>query len=112
MTPIRKQIFAACLLLYFGLMAGFLLGRGARPTGLEIRRSLHLGWIEVYRGGELESEWGQGKDAELWGWLDKLLREDPSLYDPKIAPAPDAPPSPDSAPPGRGPRLFHQVRMP
>jgi hypothetical protein len=108
----RKQLFFAAILVYVAMGAGFLLGRGARPTGLEIRRSLHPGWIEVYRGGELESEWGQQKDAALWNWLDKLLREDPGLYEPHSAPAPDAPPTPDTAPPGRGPRLFHQARLP
>ncbi len=63
------------------LVTGFFLGRASvRPTGLEIRRG-QPGWVEVWRNGKLESEWGKWKDRELWGWLDKLLREDDSLYD-------------------------------
>lgn len=63
------------------LAVGFFLGRASvRPDGLTIRRG-SPGWIEVWRGGNLESEWGKWKDKELWGWLDKLLREDDSLYD-------------------------------
>jgi hypothetical protein len=65
-----------------------------------IKRSPTPGWVEVWRAGELESEWHREKDADLWRWLDRLLREDPSLYDP---PAPGEPPH------GRGP-VLQQVR--
>src|SRR5262245_23651809 len=53
-------------------------------------------WIEVWHGSELTAEWHQTKDAELWGWLDKVLRDDPSLY---------GAPTPANPSPGRGPVL-------
>jgi hypothetical protein len=108
------------------LLLTFLLGRlTAVPfrgveQHIEVRRAAE-GWIEVYRNGKLESEWGEHKDVELWGWLDKLLREDPSLYDPPApraappkaaAPTPDTSPSPETAPHGRGPTLFDQASVP
>jgi hypothetical protein len=58
MSPIRKQIAVGCVLLYAALLWGWFLGRGARSASVEIRRSPTPGWIEVYRGGKLESEWG------------------------------------------------------
>jgi hypothetical protein len=92
-----RQRAAAAVIVLLALVAAFALGRASvPPPGLEIRRGPVPPWIEVYQNGELVSEWHQTKDAELWRWLDMLLREDPTLYDP---PAPGEPPR------GRGPRL-------
>src|SRR4051812_48914538 len=63
---------------------------------ITIRRSPTPGWVEVWRGPELESEWGAQKDSELWRWLDMLLREAPELY---------VPAHPGEPPHGRGPAL-------
>jgi hypothetical protein len=67
-----------------------------RAGALVIRREAN-GWIGVWRGDVLESEWHRDKDPELWQWLDKLLREDGSLYDrpqPSVRPRQPEPPLP------------------
>ena len=46
----------------------------AWQDGLVIRYSPTPGWIEVWRDGELESEW-QPRDGEIYGVLDELLED-------------------------------------
>jgi hypothetical protein len=101
----RRMIGGAALLLYVGTLWGWFLGRGAgAAAGVEIRRSPTRGWIEIYRGGKLESEWNELRDPDVWQPLDRIYRNDPSLY---LSPAPDR------ALRGRGPVLGHQeARLP
>jgi len=83
------------------VVAVFFVGRSSvLPRGVEIRRSEYPGWIEIHRAGELSAEFHQEKDAEVWLWLDWILRDADELYGP---PAPGAPPR------GHGPARQQQV---
>jgi hypothetical protein len=99
MKKYRKQIFLACLIAYVAMLWGWFLGRGARSEGVEIRRSPHAGWIEVWRHGKLEAEWSAQRDPDLYPVLDRIERNDPSLY---------LEPAPNGGVRGRGPVLQHQ----
>jgi hypothetical protein len=56
-------------------------------------------WIETYRHGELQGEWHETRDPDIWPLLDRLLRDAPELYRP-----------PGQSPRGRGPVLQREVR--
>lgn len=68
------------LLLLGVVLLAFTAGRlSISPSSVSIERSPSPGWIEVYREGELDSEW-RAEDGEVFQILDRLLRDAPELY--------------------------------
>jgi hypothetical protein len=60
---------------------GFWLGRirtpASPPAAVELRRSEVPGWVEVWREGELDSEW-QAKDGAVYEVIDPGVGDRPA----------------------------------